>query len=179
MAAALTAAWIVPPLVYVAEIGDLRCYLIRDGVIKQITRESVVVPGGAEIAVRGTRSLSASLLGLQPRVTPVVSSIELARGDLLLLCSSSLGKMLGEIDLLERVATLTDCESVTSILFEIANRSSNNAIITAVAAVVDGEAFSPPEALSGLFLSEAADESELSDELLDLTDSLSPVSGDE
>jgi protein phosphatase len=47
MATTLTMAYLIRPRMYVVHAGDSRCYLFRDGTLKQITRDHTV----AEICV--------------------------------------------------------------------------------------------------------------------------------
>ncbi|MEW6731679.1 MAG: protein phosphatase 2C domain-containing protein [Acidobacteriota bacterium] len=184
MAATLTAAWIVPPLAYLVEVGDSRCYLVRNQTIKQLTRDQsmaqtlidagVLTPNSAK--THPYRNIVLQSLGARETVVPVVTTLELARGDRLLICSDGLSKKLSEAQILEIVAQSREVAVACRLLIEKAKELGAEDNITVVLGIVDGEAFSLPQAFPTLVLSEAADEAELSDELVDVTDILLPAS---
>ncbi len=89
-------------------VGDSRAYRVRDGVLEQITTDHSLV---AELVESGVltpeeaerhpqRSAITRALGTEPEVEPDVFTIEVAPGDLFLLCSDGLSDMLTE----ERIA---------------------------------------------------------------------------
>jgi len=85
-------------------VGDSRAYRVRDGVLEQITTDHSLV---AELVESGVltpeeaerhpqRSAITRALGTEPEVAPDVFTIEVAPGDLFLLCSDGLSDMLSE-----------------------------------------------------------------------------------
>jgi serine/threonine protein phosphatase PrpC len=85
-------------------VGDSRAYRVRDGVLEQITTDHSLV---AELVESGVltpeeaerhpqRSAITRALGTEPEVEPDVFTIEVAPGDLFLLCSDGLSDMLTE-----------------------------------------------------------------------------------
>ena len=85
-------------------VGDSRAYRVRDGVLEQITTDHSLV---AELVESGVltpeeaerhpqRSAITRALGTEPEVEPDVFTIEVAPGDLFLLCSDGLSDMLSE-----------------------------------------------------------------------------------
>ena len=100
MATTLTLAHVLWPRAYVVQIGDSRCYHWRDGLLRQVTRDQTVVQdlvdNGALSASDAARSPFASMLvqaiGGESDVNPVISRVDLAAGDGLLLCTDGLTK---------------------------------------------------------------------------------------
>ncbi len=105
----------------VGHVGDSRAYLVRDGVLSQVTkdhslveemvREGELTPEQAE--VHPQRSIITRALGIDPQVEVDVYPIELRVGDRILLCSDGLttmvrpdeiGGILGREDIAERAA---------------------------------------------------------------------------
>jgi protein phosphatase len=85
-------------------VGDSRAYRVRDGELEQITTDHSLV---AELVESGVltpeeaerhpqRSAITRALGTEPEVEPDVFTIEVAPGDLFLLCSDGLSDMLSE-----------------------------------------------------------------------------------
>src|SRR5438874_4939387 len=124
--------------------------------------------------MKSSRNITVQSLGMRQSIAPVVTSLELARGDRLLLCSDGLSNKLNGEEILNLIAGSQDTASACRLLIEKAKGKRADDNITAVLALVEGEAFSPPEELSALVLSEAIDESGISEDLVDLTDVLSP-----
>ncbi|WP_169927152.1 PP2C family protein-serine/threonine phosphatase [Labilithrix luteola] len=78
---------------YVGHVGDSRCYRLRDGVFKQMTADHTM----AELGVKGPESQALSrAVGIWPTVNiDIVAAIPQA-GDVYLLCSDGLTKMLSD-----------------------------------------------------------------------------------
>lgn len=78
---------------YVGHVGDSRCYRLRDGVFKQMTADHTM----AELGVKGPESQALSrAVGIWPTVNiDIVSAIPQA-GDVYVLCSDGLTKMLSD-----------------------------------------------------------------------------------
>jgi PPM family protein phosphatase len=183
MAATLTAVWVIPPLAYVLEVGDSRCYLVRSQSIRQITRdqpmvqslidEGIITPFSANKSQ--DRNIALQSLGTKQTITPAITSLELAWGDFLLVCSDGLTKHLTEEEMLDIIAGSQEIGSACRLLIESAREKRADDNITAILAEVEGEAFSLPETLSALVRSQSEEETDLSDDLEDLTDILSPA----
>ena len=97
-ATTLTMVSLIWPRAYIVHIGDSRCYYLRDGVLKQITRDQtmgeVVLDQGLlseeEVAQRGLDHILTSAIGAE--ITPSIGLIDLEPGDTLLLCTDGLTK---------------------------------------------------------------------------------------
>ena len=98
MGATLTAVLISGHEAFIAQIGDSRAYLIRDGKMGQITHDQsyvqlmvdagVMTPAQAERSPR--KNVILQVMGQETAVRVALGSVELAQGDRLLLCSDGL-----------------------------------------------------------------------------------------
>lgn len=98
MGSTLCAAVISDGTALVANVGDSRCYLLREGRLTQLTQDHTAV---AELVRQGLltpedaarhpdRHAITRAIGVEPEVLPDHTVIDLARGDALLLCSDGL-----------------------------------------------------------------------------------------
>jgi protein phosphatase len=103
MGSTLTAALIWNNHIYVAQVGDSRAYLFRQGKLQQITVDQTLVN---ELVLSGTltaeearthpqRNMITQALGSPQQIVVVVYKVALRRGDRFLLCSDGLH---GEVD---------------------------------------------------------------------------------
>jgi protein phosphatase len=104
---AMTIAPASPPVAYIAHLGDSRAYRFHGGVLTQLTRDHTLV---AVLLERGLindataraypdRHVLAKGLGMGLDMRPDVTSTPLTTGDLLVLCSDGLTKMLEDRDI--------------------------------------------------------------------------------
>ena len=97
----------------IGHVGDSRAYRLRDGALMQLTRDhsllqeqidiGLITP--AEAAASGNRNLVTRALGVEDTVLLDVQEVELAPGDVLLLCSDGLNDMLADADIAAILAT--------------------------------------------------------------------------
>jgi len=98
MGATCTAAILSPDRLSVAQVGDSRAYLLRNGELRQLTRDQTVaeqlVEAGAlapeEVHRFPFRNVLSQALGTRGGVNAVLSDEELREGDRVLLCSDGL-----------------------------------------------------------------------------------------
>jgi serine/threonine protein phosphatase PrpC len=93
MGTTLTAALVLWPVVYVAHVGDTRCYLLRDGRLRRLTTDHNMAEKLAAAGVEATQLQSVlwNTLGASDQLPqPELCKLELALGDTLLLCSDGL-----------------------------------------------------------------------------------------
>ncbi|MFI5301827.1 MAG: PP2C family protein-serine/threonine phosphatase [Polyangiales bacterium] len=152
MGTTATLAGIADETLVLAQVGDSRAYMLRAGELMQLTRDQSLVASmmdsgmlSAEDArVAPYRNLILQALGPTPTVDVVWSSIELRRGDVLLVCSDGLTNEVddGQIrNALIRSATLDDaCLE----LIDLANGAGGSDNVTCVIAAFDGEGLAPP-----------------------------------
>jgi serine/threonine protein phosphatase PrpC len=99
MGTTLTMALVLWPILYVAHVGDTRCYLLRSGQLKRLTTDHTVAQKVLEqarepvdVASQLHHTLWNSLGGSAELPKPEIAKLELELGDVLLLCSDGLTK---------------------------------------------------------------------------------------
>jgi serine/threonine protein phosphatase PrpC len=98
MGTTCTVASLVDDTLVVAQIGDSRCYVLRDGKLAQVTKDQSLawqlIEAGAMTADEAKAFEHANIilqaLGVQERVEVVLSQVQLRKGDIALLCSDGL-----------------------------------------------------------------------------------------
>jgi PPM family protein phosphatase len=150
MGSTVTAAGVLGGYAYVAQVGDSRAYLTRSGMTTQITRDQSLVqqmidagalrPEDAESSAHANVILQA--LGANPSVQVDVTYQELCRGDVLLLCSDGLHRVVRPEEITEAVHRLVHPTVVCEQLVELANARGGPDNVTVIAARFDGGALS-------------------------------------
>lgn len=124
---------------YLAHVGDSRCYMLRQGNIRQVTSDHSIVGemvrsgiiSDEDARTHPKRNVITRSLGAQPDVaTETPESIELQAGDTFLLCSDGLTAYLSDIDLSEVLSTLMPEEACKK-LIKMANEQGGRDNITA------------------------------------------------
>jgi PPM family protein phosphatase len=99
MGTTLTMALVLWPVLYVAHVGDTRCYLLRAGKLRRLTTDHTVAQMVAETAPEPIDPASHlhhilwnSLGGNDQLPKPEIAKLGLELGDVLLLCSDGLTK---------------------------------------------------------------------------------------
>mgnify|MGYP001224357752 CR=1 FL=1 len=145
MGTTATLAGLRAGVVYLAQVGDSRAYLLRSGSLARVTRDqsfvqdlidSGVLSEQEARGVRDNRILQA--LGTGPTVTPEVTYHDLRRDDVLLLCSDGLSRVVGDEEILEVVRGATDCLTVCDQLIALANARGGPDNVTVLVARVAG-----------------------------------------
>ncbi|TVP44735.1 MAG: serine/threonine-protein phosphatase [Gemmatimonadales bacterium] len=147
MGTTLTLAGILSGTLHIVQVGDSRGYIYRGGSLVQVTRDQSMVQelidAGViteeEARVSPQRNVILKALGTEPQVESVITSVELGRGDLVLLCSDGLAGVLTSAEI---TAILNAPGSLTRrcrALVDAANDAGGPDNITAVLAEVDGE----------------------------------------
>lgn len=146
MGTTLTAAGVIGNLLFLAQVGDSRAYLVRGGRAFQLTKDQSLtqrlVDAGelteeeAETNVR--RNIILQALGPDPRVRVVLSMEELRREDVLVVCSDGLSGLVRKDEIAEVVAREPDLAQVSSALIDLANERGGPDNITVVAARFTG-----------------------------------------
>ncbi|MBE0591897.1 MAG: serine/threonine-protein phosphatase [Gemmatimonadales bacterium] len=121
MATTLTLAHVLWPRAYVVQIGDSRCYHQRGGALNQVTRDQTIgqdlVDQGALLPEEAARSPYGHMLlqaiGGEHGVQPVISRVDLERGDALLLCTDGLNKHVPDGGIAAALAGAVRAEDVT------------------------------------------------------------------
>jgi serine/threonine protein phosphatase PrpC len=138
-ATTLTMATIVWPRAYVVHVGDSRGYFLRNGRLKQFTRDQTMGDYLVDIGAvteqhaqkAGLYNVLSSAVGAE--LVPNVGVVDLTEGDTLLLCSDGLTKHVSD----ERIAELlggSDPESVAQALIDAALEGGGSDNVTVVVA---------------------------------------------
>ncbi len=146
MGATVTAVIAQSGLVYIAQVGDSRAYLIRGRQIKQLTKDQsyaqMLIDAGAiqpEQAASVAQNIIMQALGTQPNVKVAMTTIWLCRNDCLLLCSDGLSNKLGPDEMKQVVEQSPDLKASCRALIQVANERGGEDNITVVLARFDGE----------------------------------------
>ncbi len=144
MGTTLTIADVSQGGVLIGHVGDSRCYLIRDGELRLLTRDHTVAYEQLEsrkiteeeAAQHPQRHVLTRVLGLLPVVDVDIVEEPLEPGDRLLMCSDGLNGMITDAQILETAATGSPEEAVWG-LIERANLAGGYDNISVV--IVDVE----------------------------------------
>jgi protein phosphatase len=137
----LTMAVLRGPQVVIANVGDSRTYLFRNGLLRLITRDHSVVASlvaegqlhPEEIYLHPQRNVIYRYLGQKGQVLPDIFQHWLQPGDQLLLCSDGLWEMIrSEQELAELMAKAGDPKQACRDLVQAANRLGGEDNISAV-----------------------------------------------
>ena len=148
-----TIAGLLGDTLFLAQVGDSRAYLIRDGVARQITKDQSLMqrlieageltPDEAERSER--RNIILQALGPEPTVKIDLTYQKLRRGDTLILCTDGLSGLVKKDDIAEVVASQSDLMEVCRDLIDRANENGGPDNITVIAARFEGAGLSDAE----------------------------------
>lgn len=125
MATTLTMLISVWPVTYLLQVGDSRCYLLREGTLTQITRDQTMAQELVDQGVlsvsnadntRWAHVLSSAIGGRQ--TAPVVTRIDRTWDDVILLCSDGLTKHVSDDRIRERLSTMRSSKQVCEDLLQ-------------------------------------------------------------
>lgn len=143
MGATLTAAFAHGNSIYIAQVGDSRAYIIRNGKVKQVTEDqswaNAVKKAGLE-AADVPNNVILQALGTQPKVHVEVTSVELCNGDTLLLCSDGLSNKIKDDEMREIAGRDEELQDSCSVLVDMANKRGGEDNITVIIARFVSEA---------------------------------------
>ena len=139
MGTTLTVAYLLWPRLYVAHVGDSRCYLHRAGKLEQLTQDHTIAQ---QLADRGMEVDDASRLhnvlwnalgGRSGRQgEPDVVRADLTPGDTVLLCSDGLTKHVSNADIADVLDHHSSAQRCCTELIAMANRAGGTDNITVV-----------------------------------------------
>jgi len=124
--------------IHIANVGDSRCYRIRDGKIEQITRDHSLVGDALawnpnlsekELALLPKNIISRAL-GLKDTVDVDVRTEEIRAGDVFLLCSDGLSGMVTDAQMLNIVMQTQRLDEACAMLIKLANEGGGTDNIT-------------------------------------------------
>jgi protein phosphatase len=142
MGTTLTMAFLAPPSLYVAHVGDSRCYVFREGRLKLLTNDHTLANKIAQIS--GQRPEESARLnhilwnclggGDEARPSPEVLRLELLPTDSVLLCTDGLTNELEEPEIIAELSQPGSSKAACERLIQAANQRGGQDNITAVLA---------------------------------------------
>jgi len=155
MGTTATACALRDDALFVAQVGDSRAYLLRDGRLTQLTRDQTLA---AELVERGelapedveTFPLGHVILqavGTAERVEVDLRRVRVCDGDVLLVCSDGLHGVVGIDAMRDALLCAPTLDAGCEALVALANDAGGPDNITAVVARVTGEALAPAAGL--------------------------------
>ncbi len=127
---------------YIAHAGDSRAYLLRDGLLRQLTHDHSYVAeqvrAGA-ITEEGAKSsrfrnIITRAVGIEPTMEAEVSEADVQPGDTLLLCTDGLSNVVAEDDITRALMQASSPQAAADKLVQMAVKSGGRDNITAVVA---------------------------------------------
>lgn len=158
MGTTATIAGLLGDTLYLAQVGDSRAYLVRNGVAQQITKDQSLmqklVEAGEltaeEAEVSERRNIILQALGPEPVVKVDLTHQRVRRGDVLVLCSDGLSGQIRTNDIARVVDEQPDLVDVCKQLIDLANENGGPDNITVIAVRFDGTGLSVASAGEGV-----------------------------
>ena len=138
MATTLTLAIGVWPSLFLLQVGDSRAYLLRGGVLQQLTKDQTIAQGLVDQGVMrksaAHRSPLAHVLSsaIGGETEPLVDRVGLEPGDVVLLCSDGLTKHLSDDQIRDRLQAMTSARQVCEDLVAAALAAGGSDNVTVV-----------------------------------------------
>jgi len=147
MGATVTAAWIHDSTLSIAHVGDSRAYLLRGGILQQLTSDHSLVAEqvrkGILTAVEAEESQMQSVLlralGSQPDVEVDAEEYMVIARDILLLCSDGLTRMVIEPEIAGTLQSEPDAIKAAQKLVDLANDRGGSDNITVIVVRIGAE----------------------------------------
>ncbi len=146
MGTTLTVAAVQGGLLHLAHVGDSRAYLLRKGVLRQLTQEHSwvgeemragrITPEEDESHPR--RNLLTRALGAEESVVVDIDSLKLKDGDRLLLCSDGLHGVVSDDDIQATMNDKNEPQAACDVLVSLANERGGPDNVTVVIVRFDG-----------------------------------------
>ena len=146
MGTTATAVGVLDGFLYLAQVGDSRAYLVRAGQAVQLTRDQSMVQAlidsgtltEEEAEQSNHRSVILQALGAKPDVSVDLTYQEARRGDVVILCSDGLSRLVRRDEIAQAFARSDDLVGVCDELVALANERGGPDNITVVLARLDG-----------------------------------------
>src|SRR4051812_4468131 len=152
MGTTCSVAALVDETLVIAQIGDSRCYVLRDGKLAQVTKDQSLawqlIEAGAMTADEAKAFEHANIilqaLGVQERVEVVLSQVQLRKGDVALLCSDGLHGPVSDEEILAVMIAEPNLQKAGEALIQKALDRDGPDNITVVLGRFDGEGLQAP-----------------------------------
>jgi serine/threonine protein phosphatase PrpC len=154
MGSTATVAAIRKDRLFVGQVGDSRAYLLRAGELVQLTKDQSLANQLIEIGKLSAKEAGNSpasnvilqALGAVDRLWVDITSVELRRGDRLLLCSDGLTGPVGDEAIRRTLFAHRDLDICAEQLIAHAKAGGGRDNITVVLCELDGDGLEPPAA---------------------------------
>lgn len=154
MGTTATIATLMDKTLFVGQVGDSRAYVLRNGELKQITKDQSLVnqlieagqltEDEAEQFEHSNIILQA--LGTTEQVSVDLTFLELRAGDRLMMCSDGLSGLVHGDVIREVMQDYQDLEACGARLIELAKAGGGHDNVTVILAEFGGEGLAPPQA---------------------------------
>lgn len=147
MGATLTAVWVKGNALSIAHVGDSRAYLLRSGMLQQLTSDHSLVAAqvrrgiitASEAETSEMQSVLLRALGTQAEVEVDAEEQALFPNDLLLLCSDGLTRMVTDPEIAGTLQAETDPQKAAYRLIALANENGGADNITVIVIRLESE----------------------------------------
>lgn len=152
MGTTATACALAGDALYLAQVGDSRAYLLRDGRLTQLTRDQTLATLMLERGQLTPEDLPSfpyghvilQAVGTTERVEVDLTRVRVARGDVLLVCSDGLHGAVTDESLRAALAAEPSPTAACEALVSLALQAGGHDNITCIVAHVDGDALPAP-----------------------------------
>ena len=153
MGTTITLAALIDDRLFVGQVGDSRCYLMRFDTIYRITKDQSLMNQLLETGQLKEEEIKdfeysnviLQAAGTQKSVTPEFTYIDLREGDLILLCSDGLHSMVGDDVIAYTLLNAPSIEATCQQLIELANQGGGTDNISVIVAKFTGGGLQPPD----------------------------------
>ncbi len=152
MGTTATVAALIDPVLFLAQVGDSRAYVLRNDRLVQVTRDQSLVNQLIEAGQLTEEeaenfehnNIILQALGTADTVQVDLTFVHLRRGDTLLLCSDGLSGMIRLDEIRESLMANPDPVDACRVLTERANQAGGHDNITCIVARFEGDGLEPP-----------------------------------
>ncbi|MBW1875081.1 MAG: serine/threonine-protein phosphatase [Deltaproteobacteria bacterium] len=153
MGTTATVAGLIDKVLFIGQVGDSRCYIMRNGRLSLITKDQSLVNQlieAGQLTEDEAESFEHSniilqALGTTQQVAVDLTFVELRRGDRVLLCSDGLSGLIHDGAIQEEMACVGPLPQLVDRLIDLAKAAGGHDNVTCIVADFDGDALEPPE----------------------------------
>ena len=153
MGTTMTVALVEDSVVTFGHVGDSRAYILREGVLEQLTEDHSLVAelvrvgklSPEEAESHPQRSVVTRILGTDPDVDVDTFTVDARPGDVFLICSDGLTTMIGDDDIGRVLTERSSLDDAAKELVQLANKAGGEDNITVVAFDLTDEPEEPDE----------------------------------
>lgn len=157
MGTTVTAAALVDDILFLAQVGDSRAYILRGDKLVQVTRDQSLVnqliEAGQlteeEAETFEHNNIILQALGTSDTVQVDLTYAELRKGDILMLCSDGLSGMVRYEEIRDLLKSSAEPLDICKALTERANEAGGHDNITVIVVQFDGPGLKPLEEVEG------------------------------